>query len=99
MAPKGSTIFAPVYCGRITVSTAQTNEIASLKRAISLYGATISSHNGGLTNINIIHSAFADVLNCYLVLDPNWYTSVNPYGTTSLWVHPDRLYLLALGAG
>jgi hypothetical protein len=30
--------------------TDQANEIASLKRAISLYGATISSHNGGLTN-------------------------------------------------
>ena len=28
----------------------QTNEIASLQRAISLYGATIGSHNGGLPN-------------------------------------------------
>ena len=30
--------------------TDRTNEIASLRRAASLYGATISSHNGGLTN-------------------------------------------------
>ena len=32
--------------------TDQTNEIASLSRAISLYGATIGSHNGGLPNAN-----------------------------------------------
>jgi hypothetical protein len=30
----------------------QTNEIASLQRATSLYGATIGSHNGGLPNPN-----------------------------------------------
>ena len=56
----------------------QTNEIASLKRAMSLYGATISCHNGGFTNLNnfvpplpIIEQLFG--------FDPNWYTSVNPY--------------------
>ena len=33
-------------------STDQSNEIASLSRAITLYGATIGSHNGGLPNAN-----------------------------------------------
>ena len=58
---------------------ARTNEIASLQRAISLYGATISSHNGGLTNINI-YAPPLPIIELLFGFDPNWYTSVNPYG-------------------
>ena len=58
--------------------TLQTNEIASLKRAISLYGATISSHNGGLTNINVYVPPLP-VIELLFSSDPNWYTSVDPY--------------------
>ena len=58
---------------------ARTNEIASLKRAISLYGATISSHNGGLTNINT-YAPSLPIIEQLFGFDPNWYTSVNPYG-------------------
>ena len=57
----------------------KTNEIASLQRAISLYGAAISSHNGGLTNINTFVPPL-DIIELIFGLDPNWYTSVNPYG-------------------
>ena len=42
-------------------SVDQSNEIASLKRAISLYGATICSHNGGLPNaqnVNLLTNAY-----------------------------------------
>ena len=67
--------------------TAQTNEIASLKRAISLYGAAISSHNGGLTNINVYVPPL-DVLESLFGEDPNWYTSVNPYGYDTAYFMP-----------
>src|SRR5579862_1011782 len=56
----------------------QTNEIASLKRAISLYGATISSHNGGLTNINTYTPPLPVIENIF-GSDPDWYASVDPY--------------------
>ncbi len=59
--------------------SAQTNEIASLKRAISLYGATISSHNGGLTNIYPFVPPLP-IVELIFNSDPTWYTSVNPYG-------------------
>jgi hypothetical protein len=62
-----------------------TNTIASLQRAVSLYGATIGPHNGGLTNINPYYSS---VYNSPLVeIEPNlnqlltngWYTAFEPY--------------------
>ena len=59
--------------------TARTNEIASLQRAITLYGAIVSSHNGGLTNINTYVPPL-DIVELLFGQDPNWYTSVNPYG-------------------
>ncbi len=62
--------------------TGQTNAIASLKRAITNYGATISSHNGGLTNINIYVPPLP-IIELLFGSDPDWYTSGNPYYDTS----------------
>ena len=72
--------------------TLQTNEIASLQRAISLYGAVISSHNGGLTNISVYVPSL-DIVENLFNSDPNWYTSVNPYGyDTSYFMPTDYSY-------
>jgi hypothetical protein len=58
--------------------TQQTNELASLQRAVSLYGATIGSHNGGLTNINTYVPPL-DIVENLFASDPNWYTSFYPF--------------------
>lgn len=56
-------------------TTQRNNEIASLQRAVTNYGATIGSHNGGLTNLNLS----LDNIEAIFPTDPNWYTSLNPF--------------------
>ncbi|MGO8925729.1 MAG: Ig-like domain-containing protein, partial [Limisphaerales bacterium] len=64
---------------------ALTKTIASLQRAITNAGATIHSHNGGLTNINTYYSQLEDgplvVIENYLntLISEGWYTALEPY--------------------
>ncbi|MGH7990138.1 MAG: cadherin-like domain-containing protein, partial [Limisphaerales bacterium] len=77
---------------REDMPTIMTNTIASLQRAVSLYGANIGPHNGGLTNINPIYIQL-DTNNQPLVeIEPyltqligeGWYTALEPYTYPSL---------------
>jgi Bacterial Ig domain/Cadherin-like domain len=63
-----------------------TNTIASLKRAVSLYGATIGPHNGGLTNINPIYSPPLVEIepNLTQLISEGWFTAFEPYTSPSL---------------
>ena len=58
-----------------------TNTIASLQRAITNAGATIYSHNGGLTNINTYYSPPLVIIESYLsqLISEGWYTALEPY--------------------
>ena len=58
-----------------------TNTIASLQRAISLYGATINAHNGGLTNINNVYSPPLVSIESHLgqLMSEGWLTTLEPY--------------------
>ena len=63
-----------------------TNTIASLKRAITNYGATISPHNGGLTNINPVYIPTLVPIepNLTYLISNGWYTIFEPYGSPQL---------------
>ncbi|MGA9779592.1 MAG: tandem-95 repeat protein [Verrucomicrobiia bacterium] len=61
-----------------------TNTIASLKRAITNDGATIYSHNGGLTNINTYYASVGDPLisieaDLSQLLSDGWLVTLEPY--------------------
>ena len=61
-----------------------TNTIASLQRAIANDGATINSHNGGLTNINPYYASIGSPLvvieaNLSQLLSEGWLTTLEPY--------------------
>ena len=58
--------------------SAQVAEIASLKGAITNSGAIVSSHNGGLTNIDTYVPPLP-IIELFFGSDPDWYTSDNPY--------------------
>ncbi|HMD54827.1 MAG TPA: hypothetical protein VKJ65_09785, partial [Phycisphaerae bacterium] len=61
-------------------SPEMTNTIASLQSAVSLYGATISPHNGGLTNINPVYNPPLVEIEPYLsqLISEGWYTVFEP---------------------
>ncbi len=58
-----------------------TNTITSLRRAITNNGATIYSHNGGLTNINTYYNPRLLVIENYLsqLISEGWLTALEPY--------------------
>ncbi len=61
-----------------------TNTIASLRRAINNDGATINSHNGGLTNINPYYRSIGYPLvvieaNLNQLLSEGWLAALEPY--------------------
>jgi hypothetical protein len=58
-----------------------TNAIASLKRAITNNGAIISSHNGGLTNINTFYNPPLVIIENFLsqLISEGWLTAFDPY--------------------
>ena len=55
-----------------------TNTIASLQRAITNYGATIYSHNGGFTNINTVYNPPLLRIEAYLsqLISNGWLTAL-----------------------
>ena len=58
-----------------------TNTIASLKRAITNYGASIYPHNGGLTNINTYYNPPLIRIESYLpqLISEGWLAALEPY--------------------
>jgi hypothetical protein len=70
-----------------------TNTIASLQRAINNDGATINSHNGGLTNINPYYRSIGYPLvvieaNLNQLLSEGWLTALEPYTAPTLAPFP-----------
>jgi hypothetical protein len=57
--------------------------ITSLQNAVSLYGATISSHNGGLTNINSVYDPPLVEVEKVFGQVGDWYTSLDPFVETA----------------
>ena len=57
------------------------NTVASLQRAVTNYGATVSAHNGGLTNINPVYSPQLVPIepNLSQLLSEGWLTAFEPY--------------------
>jgi VCBS repeat-containing protein len=53
--------------------------LASLQTAASTYGATIASHNGGLTNINPAYNPPLPEIEKVFSQVSDWYTGINPY--------------------
>ncbi|MGO8925800.1 MAG: Ig-like domain-containing protein, partial [Limisphaerales bacterium] len=58
-----------------------TNTIASLQRAITNAGATLRSHNGGLTNINTYYNPPLVEIEKDIsqLISEGWYTALEPY--------------------
>ena len=63
-----------------------TNTIASLRRAITNNGATINSHNGGLTNINTYYNPRLLVIENHLsqLISEGWLAALEPYTDPTL---------------
>src|SRR5262249_33802111 len=61
--------------------TSDSSAIASLQRAVNLYGATIGPHNGGLTNINPAYNPRLVLIepNLSQLLREGWITIGDPY--------------------
>ena len=61
--------------------TIKDETITNLQQAISLYGTTISPHNGGLTNINPVYSPPIEPIEPHLpyLISNGWYIAFEPY--------------------